>query len=141
MGFQNRINNQLGNSIICKSVTLSSNDILNAFTTTAPIIGAPGAGNVISVLNAELILKFNSVAYTGGGIPRLNYTGNILVVASWSTATITAAASTQQGVTGVVGDLSAAENLAVHFYNITGAFATGNSTARIDVTYQILRVG
>lgn len=138
---QNSMNNRLGNDLISKSVILSSNDILNAFTTPVLIIPAPGAGYTISILNANLVLKFNSVAYTAGGVPRLNYAGNVLTLISFLTATMTASASTQQAATGVVGDLSVGENLAVNFINITQAFATGNSTARIDVNYQILRIG
>lgn len=140
MTTNNSINNSLGNDLICKSVTLSSNDILNAFATPVQIIAAPGSGFVIQLINAELILKFNSVAYTAGGLPRLVWTGGSLA-GQWATATVTASVSTQQGFGDGSGSLLTVENLGINFTNLTQAFATGNSTARIDVKYQILRIG
>jgi hypothetical protein len=140
MPTNNMINNRLGNDLIFKSVTLSSNDILNGFTIPVPLIAAPGVGYVLQILNSEFILKFNSIAYAGGGFGRLRFT-NGSSIASFSALTITASVSTQQGANANSGSITALENLAVEYVNLTAPFTTGDSTARIDLSYQILRIG
>lgn len=136
MTTNNSNDNSLGYNLLFLTKTLSSNDILNAFTTPVEVIPAPGPNKMIMMYEAELILTFNSIAYTGGGTVSLPYSSlsNGII---FNAATITAAASAWVGSAQSVMSTTFI-NQSIVFRNISAPFLLGNSTAQIDVIYQIL---
>lgn len=136
MTTNNANNNSLGYNLMFLNKTLSSNDILNAFTTPVEVIPAPGPNKMIVMYQADLILTFNSIAYTAGGTPSLPYSSLSSGIV-FNTATITAAASAWVGSAQSVISTTFI-NQSIVFRNIGAPFLLGNSTAQINILYQIL---
>jgi len=52
-----------GTSLLQTSVTLSTTNLLNLFSTPITLIAAPGANNYIQIISATVIIDFVSVAF------------------------------------------------------------------------------
>jgi len=126
------------------TVPLTLAQIQNAFTTAVPIIPAPGAGNLIDVVDATLNLIFGTNAFTTGGAAQLSYgTGTTYP----ATATISAAvytglaANTIVKVAGVEAASTSSNylNKPIEYTNATAAFAAGTGcSANLIVNYKVV---
>ena len=129
-----------------RAVTLSAAQVLAAYATPQLLIGAPGAGKVIVILDSLLYTNVGTV-FAGGGVGVVQYgatvhgAGTQAIDATIPAADITAAASqvyVQYGpVTTTV--LTAVSNAGIYFSNQTGAFTGGaNSTLTFNLQYMII---
>ncbi len=126
------------------TVPLTLAQIQNAFTTSVPIIPAPGAGNMIDVIDATLNLIFGTNAFTTGGAAQLSYGTGTTYPAS---ATIAAAVYTGLAANTIVKVAGAATsstssnylNKPIDYANATAAFAAGTGCSGVlQVNYKVL---
>jgi len=127
------------------TISLSSADILGMYATPIELIASPGVGKLILVDNILVSLTAGVTAYTGGGTLRTNYTGSTLDISivTFPAATITSATSRQDarscyGTAALGLSVNGNSNTALLFTNITGAFLTGNGTAKVFIQYRIV---
>jgi hypothetical protein len=137
MTITNKVNNWVGGGLIPKLFVLQPADIFNGFASPPILIPAPGTNLIICPTLVHIWLKFNSVAYTGGGAPRLSVgTSN----SSFTATTITASVDTWQGIQ-IAGSLIANVNQPLTFSNATAPFALGDSLLYIYLQYRLARIG
>lgn len=126
------------------TVSLSSANILGMYATPVTVIPAPGAGKVILIDNVLLSHTHSGITYTGGGTTRLQYTGatDNLLTTGFSSVLNQASDSLEYCVatrnTSYGSPTGMAANTAVQITNATGAFATGNGTAKLFINYRIV---
>jgi hypothetical protein len=130
------------------SVTIATGDVLTLATTPVELVAAPGAGQYIEFLSAQLILDYNSIAYTEAGDNLgIKYTNASGVQVSstiectgfidQSADTITNAVPAQD----VIVAASAADNAALVLDNLGSNFAAGNSPLIVKVSYRVITSG
>ena len=126
------------------TVPLTLAQIQNAYTTSVPVIPAPGAGNLVDVIDATVNLIFGTNAFTTGGAAQLSYGTSTTYPA---TATVAAsvytglAANTIVKVAGVEAAVTSSDylNKAVNYTNATAAFAAGTGcSGNLIVNYRII---
>lgn len=123
------------------TVTLSSTDIGNLFTTPKVLVAAPGAGKILVFDSVVIFFDVGGTQYIGGGDIRIEYTGdntNLMQVAAGA-ATFTGAADVirrEQGVVDIA--ISAFVNTGIEMLNASAAFTLGNGTAKVFITYRII---
>ncbi len=131
--------------ILYTKVTLSAANIAAMRATPVILVAAGGANTLYLVESAFLEIKYNTVAYTGGGLIHIQYDSTINGSGTKATSTLAAAS-----ITGVVDDISPiaplsassnagslAVNKGLYISNATAAFATGNSVCYIHVYYSL----
>lgn len=122
-------------------VSISSAQILQAFTTPVEIIPAPGAGKIIIV--DDILFKYThvSTSYVNNSTSAFKYGGTSITF----TATIPAAIFTgsanasrlmKDSATSFVTDTC--ENTSIVWYVNIENFTTGNGTAKIYIKYRIV---
>lgn len=121
-------------------VTMSSAEILAAFTTPKTLISAPGAGKFINVLSAAFRLNFNSAAYATNTTLRLEMGSFSPIVA---TNTILASTTVDFIVASPTQTLEVSGspdwvNVALKAKVLTGNPTAGNSTLDFYISYNIL---
>jgi hypothetical protein len=130
-----------------QSVTqaLTLTQIQNAYTTSVNVIPAPGAGNMVDVLDATINLIFGTNAFTTGGAAQLSYGTGVTYPA---TATVAAsvytglAANTIQKVAGAAVAATSSDylNKGIYYSNATAAFAAGTGCSAVVVAnYRIIQ--
>ncbi len=112
------------------------------------MVAAPGADKVIQFLGAELILDYNSVAYTeSGDNMAVRYTdgsGAIVSETIESTGFIDQTADTLTNAIpkkDVIVAATGAVNQSLVLDNTGSEFAAGNSPVRVKVTYKVITAG
>jgi len=128
------------------SVSMSAAEWNGMFATPKLMIAAPGAGKLISIVNARLVVTYGGAQFAAGGVAGLQYDSTINGNGTLASATI--AAATAQGwaaanTIGLAGDLvngvsSATINKAIYMSNKTGAFTTGTSTILVHIWYNVV---
>jgi len=103
------------------------------------VIAAAGAGKFIDVVSVRSWLDYGTVAYTGGGVLQLDYTGT----AGTAIASVAATAMTGSVDTTAVWDLptgvnTAGINAGVYLNNLTGSFASGDGILNLSILYRII---
>lgn len=133
-----------GTDVQSVTVPLTLAQIQTAFTTSVPVIPAPGAGNMVDVIDATLNLVFGTNAFTTGGAAQLSYGTGVTypATATWAAADYTGlAANTITKVAGVAANTTSSNylNKAVEYSNATAAFAAGTGcSGQLQVNYRIL---
>lgn len=127
------------------TVSLSSANLLAMYATPITVIAAPGAGKVILIENALLSFTHVSTAYASGGTIRLQYTGsadNLLTTGFQTNVLNTASNNLDYCVAtrnvSYASPIGIAANTAVQITNATGAYTTGNGTAKLFINYRIV---
>jgi hypothetical protein len=125
-------------------IPLTLAQIQAAFTTPILVIPAPGAGNLIDVIDATMNLVFGSAAYVGGGAAQLSY-GTALTypaTATWAATDYTSLAANQEHkVAGVLATTPSANcvNTAIYYSNATAVFTAGTGgSGLLTVTYRTI---
>ena len=145
-------NTTAGTSLALVSTTVMLTAAVNgAYGTPVQLIAAPGAGNAILVLSAQVGTVVGTSAFAAGGVAHIQY-GNTVhgaganaLSATTPAAEITAATSqvySQLGLGAVATTVSTGiSGLGIYFSNATQAFTTGvNSSVTITLTYVIVPV-
>lgn len=127
------------------AVPVSSADFLGMYATPKLLVAAGGANTLIVLDRVELVMTYNSAAYTAGGVTAVQYdsTANGAGVIASSTnaaanfqATASSSFAFNQGA--VVAPFTTSVNKGLYLSNITGAFTTGNSAMVAHVWYKII---
>lgn len=132
-------------AVLSKTVTMTQADVQGAFASPKVLIAAPGAGQTIVVLSAQVYTNFQTSAFAGGGIAIIQYdttihgAGTNALTATIPAAEITAAASQIYGLAGVTASvLTGITNKAICFSNQTNAFTGGTASSTVVVTLQYM---
>lgn len=127
------------------TVTFSSSDILNLFTTPKTLVAAPGAGKIIVPDLIVFSLTYGTTTYAGGGVVRVQYAGTTtqLLGTTNVASTITSASSIVSAgnftpISTSTVALTPGINDALELQNASAAFTTGNSTMKVYIQYRIL---
>jgi hypothetical protein len=131
------------------SVSLTSSQFTNMYTTPILLVPAPGANNLIVVDKMEVIMTFVSAAYDNGGIVGAQYDSTahlagVLATNTEQAADFFAGASTVFVFNGVSGNTVGAlpftttVNKGVYISNQTAVWITGDSTFVVKVYYRIV---
>ena len=141
-----------GTSYVLTSTTVMNTAAVNgAYATPVQLIAAPGAGNAIMVLNAQIGTVVGTSAFAAGGVAHVQYGntvhggGSNALSATTPSTEITAATSqiySQLGLGSIATTVSTGiSGLGIFFSNATQAFTTGvGSTVTITLTYVIVPV-
>jgi hypothetical protein len=130
------------------SVTIATGDVLTLATTPVELVAAPGADKYIQFLGAQLVLDYNSAAYTESGDNLgIKYTDAAGVQVSddiectgfidQTADTITNAVPVKDAIVAASG----AVNQALVLDNLGSNFAAGNSSLDVVVSYKVLTAG
>lgn len=118
------------------SVTLSTTNVTGMFGTAVPLIAAPGAGHSIIVTNILFRTVPGATAFTGGGAITIQYHGGAALTNTIAAAVVTSASVSDTVRDGL--DVTATQNAAIEITNATAAFATGNGSEIVDISYRVL---
>lgn len=140
------LDNRTGGSAPVQTVqvALTLSQLQNAYTTPIQIIPAPGAGNLIDVIDAVLDLQYGSAAFTSGGAAQLSYGTALTYPASATIATTVFTSFSANQAIKVAGALAVTAsanilNTAVYYSNATQTFAGGTAgSAILAVNYRVL---
>jgi hypothetical protein len=126
------------------TIPLTLAQIQAAFTTPVAVVSAPGAGNLVDVIDAGLNLIYGSAAYSGGGAAQLSYGTGVTypATATWAAADFTGlSANSYVKVAGVDAFVASADylNKAVNYTNASANFTVGTGGSGIlVVNYRII---
>jgi hypothetical protein len=130
--------------ILTVALPLTLAQILAAYTTPVSVLAAPGAGNLIDVLDATLNLIYGSAAYSGGGAAQLSY-GTALTypaTATWASTDFTnLSANSIVKVAGVDAYVASSNylNKAITYSNASANFTVGTGgSGLLIVNYRIV---
>jgi hypothetical protein len=125
------------------SVTVSAAEFIAMAATPKLIIAAPGANQLIRVMDVRYEFDFNSVQYTGGGVVALEYDAVAAGAGTLASATIAntvfngfAADSTIGAAGASATSLSSATVNKGIYLSTPTTFAAGNSVVHVHVTYE-----
>jgi len=128
-------------------VSLTATQFNGMYATPVQVIAAPGANKVIVVGDVILNMTFGTTQFTAGGAVGLQYGSSAHLAGAAASATEAAsdytgaAASTLFRIGGGLSTgaaISSAANAAVYISNATQAFASGDSTFKVWISYRIL---
>lgn len=127
--------------------TVSSAELLALFATPKVLIAAQGAGTIIQLDSCLMKYVYNSVQYTLGGAIQLNWVGGSTSVMDASSTMLSGAdiqAAASKTIRGRVADLGITvttfENTGIQITNAGEAFASGNGTIKVYLTYRIITI-
>lgn len=130
------------------TVTVSTAELLALATTPKELVAAPGADKFIQFLGAELVLDYNSAAYTEAGdnmaVKYENAAGVAVSDTIECTGFIDQTADTITNAVPVKDTIVAASgavNKALVLDNIGNNFAAGDSPVDVIVSYKVLTAG
>lgn len=121
-------------------IDLSSADIKAMYATPIVVIPAQGVGTLIVVDSVLFSFIYNSVKYASGGTVYLKDAGNASVMLTniALTTVIQGAVNTIRQTFSIVSTLVRKGNSNVTLSNLTGAYITGNSTAKLYIRYHVV---
>lgn len=130
-------------------VTISSAEILALRATPKTLVAAPGTGLFLEFLSAQLILDYNSVAYTEStdnmAVRYTNGSGVIVSQAIEATGFIDQTADTITNAlpkVDAIVTVAGAANQALVLHNTgDGEYAAGNSTLTAKISYKVHATG
>jgi hypothetical protein len=120
-------------------VTLTAAQIISMFTTPIallPTLPTLPAGQTYAIDCVTFIMNAGATAFTGGGAVSVQYSGGAAVVNTLAAAVVTSASSSATVRQGI--DATATAGAAITITNATAAFATGNGTLLIDISYRVV---
>jgi hypothetical protein len=129
-------------------VTVSTAEMKDLVTNQKELVAAPGAGKFIQFLGAQLILDYNSAAYTeSGDNMAIRYTDGSGVIVSeaieatgfvdQTADTITNSIPKKDAIVAATG----AVNQALVLDNTGSDYAAGDSPVRVQVVYRVITSG
>ncbi|MES2395807.1 MAG: hypothetical protein V4549_07380 [Bacteroidota bacterium] len=121
-------------------ITLTSEEILNIFSSPKLAIASPGAGKAISIISGSMSLTFNSVAYSGNVIISLiTDTANMYQGTFYTLNSTVSRWSRFNNVPGInATDTQLIADKALYIKNLVGNPSAGNSGGKIYITYEII---
>jgi hypothetical protein len=132
------------------AVNLTASQINGMYATPVLILAAAGVNTVIVVEQVIIDMTFVSAQYANGGAISLEYGNAAHAVGPLASATLPAASLIAVAASGIlsIGDAGSAiagttaqiENAALYISNDTAPFITGDSTARVYVSYYVQTV-
>lgn len=129
------------------SVPVTAAEIIAMYTTPKLLVPAPGANNILILDKCELVLTYGGTAFASGGVSHIQWddtTAGAGVIASstLTAANLQATASTVLVYNGgiVPAPFATCVNQGLYLSNVTGVFATGNSTCVANVRYHVVKV-
>ena len=130
------------------TISLTAAQIKALYDTPVLVLAAGGANTVILVKKMVWHVTYVSAQYTAGGALQLQYDNTVhgagtAASASIAAATLNAVAASSVltvGSAAVVGADTTVLNKGVYISNATADFATGDSTAKLTMYYQVLTV-
>lgn len=128
-------------------VSLTTAQIKGMYATPVLVLAAQGANDLIVVQSAYFLMTYATTQYTTGGATGLQYDSTANLGGSLASSTIAGAdingatASSSWLMAPALDDVlfSASVNKGIYISNDTAAFAVGDSTAFVDLYYQVLR--
>jgi len=129
--------------ILTAKVTVSSAEILAAYTTPKQLVAAPGANKIIAPIAVAIIYTFNSIAYATHTTIMLGYdsgtAGTLIPYMGVAGILTNGATLTYYGQISGSGS-GAYTNKNFCFSVQTGNPTAGNSTVKVSLLYSILDV-
>lgn len=129
-------------------VTITAAEMKDLTSNPKELVAAPGAGNVIQFLGAQLVLDYNSAAYTEAGdnmaIKFENASGTIASETIESTGFVDQTADTLTNAIpkkDVIVAASGSVNKALVLDNTGSDFAAGDSPVRVQTVYRVMSTG
>jgi hypothetical protein len=131
------------------SISLTSAQFTNMYTTPVQLVAPPGANKLIVVDKMEVIMTFVSAAYANGGIVGAQYDSTahlagVLATNTEQAADFFAGASTTFVFNGTSGNgvgalpFSTTVNKGIYLSNQSAVWITGDSTFVVKVFYRII---
>lgn len=110
------------------------------------LIAAPGAGLLVVVEEAQIVMTYVAAQYAAGGAVALQYDSTVHGAGTLASATVAAAtvnawaASSNIGVDGALANsaVTTTVNKGVYLSNDTAAFTTGDGTFNVHIGYRIV---
>jgi len=129
----------LNSEIYISEVSISSAEMLAIFTTPKLLVAAPGAGKYIDPISVIAKNTFNSVAYSTGSSPYINYVGTASSVKFTFSTDLITTSSTRVEKGMEYTDTVVPVNVGLQFLN--GANPTlGNGTLKLSLLYRIVTI-
>lgn len=127
-------------------VAVSAAEFNGMYAAPKLLLAAPGAGLLIVVDEAQLVMTYVAAQYASGGVVGLQYDSTVHGAGTAASATIAAAtvngfaASSNIGVDGALAAsaVTTTENKGIYLSNATGAFTTGDGTWNVHIAYRIV---
>lgn len=142
------IKNYVDAAVQLATVTVSSAELLALAATPKELVAAPGAGNFIQFLSAQLVLDYNSAAYVESGdnfaIRYTDGTGVIVSDAIETTGFIDQTADTITNAIPIADAIVAATGAvdqALVLHNTGSEITTGDSPVYVTIAYRIISSG
>jgi hypothetical protein len=132
-----------GNSAISTvTVPITNAQVLAMFTTPIQLVAAPGAGNMINVIDMTVENVFLTAAFAAGGAIQASYGAGVTTPATATIATTFLTAPAANQVIKVAGALasalsSAVLNTAVNLTCATANFTTGGGSLIVKLRYAV----
>lgn len=132
-----------GTPVIVSSFTVTSAQIKTLNSVPTSLIPAPGAGNMIDIVDAVIQNNYGTAAYASGGVIQLSYGTGTTTPASATIAATFLTSPTAKQMIKVAGALasslsSAVVNTAIYIACATGDFTTGDGTLTVKIAYRVL---
>lgn len=132
---------------VSKAVTAAQ--FLGMYAAPVKIVDAPGAGLMIIVNRAKIVMDYGTAAMAAGGVTGFQYGSTTHLAGPLATNTEAAAdfqatANTVFAFNGVSGNtvgalpVSSCGNQGIYMSNQSGAYTTGDSTFIVNVDYSII---
>lgn len=131
---------EIDDTIYVAEASLTAANIIAMNATPVQLVAAPGAGKVLEFVGATFIFDYGTTQFTSGGAVVIQEeTSATALSGTVAAATIQAAADSISKLLPVAATLTA--NKGIFISNATGAFATGDSVARVKVAYRVHSTG
>lgn len=124
-------------SLYVAEVELSAAQIIAMNGAPVEVIGAPGAGKVIKIVDMTQILDYGTATFTGGGEVLLFDSNNEALTEAIPTESVTDTVDAIFVTGAVIMPHIAAPNSPIYITNDTAPFAIGDGVIRIKITYRV----
>ena len=133
------IENYLSSDFICKTVEISSAEILALYTNPKTLIDAPGRDKIIIVDQATFFLNAGTIAYTDGGVLYTRYADSSVSVLSPVSATfVNSATNVVLSLISLFQNVTIGLNREVVLTSPSAQFFHGNGTIEMFLQYRIV---
>ena len=137
-----------GGEVTDTTVTLTAAQVNTMFTTSVPLLPAPGVGSFYVVQQAILVNENGGTAWTSGGAITIGYSSanpgspNALtatIAATFLTTPVVKQIITLAGAQIASAAESTVDNLGIYISNATGVFATGTGVVKVRLLYTVVK--